>query len=313
MTTDYEEFDELELEIPERAEVLISGAAPVDFSAKSAEDQAFYGALSERFGPAVATFYALHEKRRVVLEFDLEAELKPASSYIGGHPFVAAGENFTWPVNGDSGGPMTFLMQVNFAELPKLEGFPESGLLQWWVKGDDDTYGVTFEDAATGKEGLITKFYPEDVLSAASSAPTDPISNRPDEDELGPLWGTEPLGLRGFETLSFPDYEDVTVGSAVYDLFSETRGEFDFGDENEPIRELLAPRTQIGGYPGFAQGDPRSEGGRPEALVLQLASMETADGGGIMWGDLGTAQLFGNLESLRSGDTSTLWWDWACG
>lgn len=310
MTTDY---DATSSALNTRAEELISGAAPVYLANRNAEERSFYEIISARFGAAAATFFMLHEKRRVVLEIDEDAVPAPANSYIGGHPFVAADEDFSWPVAGDSGRPMTFLMQVNFAEVPRLEGFPENGLLQWWVQGADDTYGLTFEDDATGREGLITKFYPESVLSAAASSPTDPIPNSPDEDELGPLWGTAPLGIRGFETLSFPYYEESTVSTAVYNLFSDFRSEFDYDREDDDLRTYLSPRTQLGGYAGFVQGDPRSRGGRPETLVLQLESEEATDGRGAMWGDMGNAQLFGDLKSLRSGDTSTLWWDWACG
>lgn len=303
-------------ELNERAEALIEGLEPEPREQSEAEQQ-FYGQLSEAFGPAVATLFRIYEKRRVILEVDRDLEPKPEGSYIGGHPFVAADEDFSWPTNPESGSPLTFLMQVNFGEFPKLEGYPESGLLQWWIRGDDDAYGLSFEDGATGQEGILLKFYAESALSDAASSPRDPIPNSDDEDrhELGPLWTRSPVALTGTEAMSFPGYEDTTLDPEVAELFGAVREALEDG-ETEDADSMLAgfeSATQIGGYPGFVQGDPRDpDGDRPTELILQLESIFGYDGDVLMFGDSGNAQLFGDPEALKLGDVYRIWWDWAC-
>ena len=310
-------MDELE-DLNREIEALIEdlGLEPLLAREQSDSDRRFYEKVTAAFGPAIASLLQVYAKRRVILEAARDLEPKPTGSYIGGHPFVAAGEDFSWPVNGDSGSPLTFLMQVNFADFPKLEGYPESGLIQWWIKGDDDGYGLSFEDGATGQEGILVKFYPESALSAAASSPRDPIPNSDEEDrrELGPLWSRDPVALTGTEALSFPSYEDVTVG-ALSDFFGSLREVLEGGDVEgaEEILEAFESATQIGGYPGFVQGDPRDPGGdRPTELILQLESIFGYDGDVLMFGDSGNAQLFGDPGALKTGDTSRIWWDWAC-
>lgn len=299
-------------ELNARARALLpAGSSGTTSPERSPEDRAFYEAVSSRLGPAVAAFFEAYEKRRVVLSIGSDAELKATGSYIGGHPFVSSSEDFSWPLNGNSGKPLTFLMQVNLAEIPRLEGFPESGLIQWWIRGDDEAYGLNFDEGATGREGLLVKLYSADELSESASSPRDPIPNRVDEDELGPLWGTEPYSLLGTETLSFPSYEESTIGSEAFDLFSELREELE--EDPAGVFRALEPSTQLGGYPAFAQGDPRQADGSQEPLILQLDSIELDGEDVVLWGDGGSAQLFGYLDALRRSDSSGLWWDWACG
>jgi len=298
-------------ELNARARALLPAGSP-DSPApeRSAEDRAFYEGIGSQFGHSVAAFFEAYEKRRVVLSIDPNSEPRATGSYIGGHPFVSSNEDFSWPLDGNGEKPLTFLMQVNLAELPRLEGFPESGLIQWWIEGGDELYGLSFDEESTGREGLLVRFYSADELSNSASSPSDPIPNRVDEDELGPFWGTKPYALVGEETLSFPSYEESTIPPEAFELFSELRYELD--DASELLR-FLEPSTQLGGYPAFVQGDPRVAGDRPEQLILQLESMDFDGEDVLMWGDAGNAQLFGDLASLRRSDSSTLWWDWACG
>ena len=280
----------------------------------SPEDADFYDTIAEKLGPSVAELFSLRAKRRIVLEVAEGVTPESTGTYIGGHPFVNADEDFSWPVNEETGKPLAFLMQVNFAELPKLEGFPEEGLLQWWILGDDDVFGLSFDKDKTGREGLFVKFYSAEELLKPAAKANDPIPNEVDVDELGPLFGTEPFALTSKVTLSFPSYEDSTIEDEELQLFSDAREILDESEDGDRsiVDRFMESDTQVGGYPSFVQGDSRYGNDRPKDVILQLESIFSINQEILMWGDSGNAQLFGDPEALKRGDTSSLWWDWAC-
>ena len=65
----------------------------------------------------------------------------------------------------------------------------------------------------------------------------------------------------------------------------------------------------VGGYPTFVQGDPRpGHRGRETTLLVNL----DCTGDLFMFGDAGSAQLFGNPAALAAGKLDSLWWNWSC-
>lgn len=315
----------------ELAEGLLSGplaaVKPRDPSEDLPIEAELYSALAKHYGPSTAEAMRRIIRRRIALDIDTRVPLTAAGSHVGGHPFVPVGEDFQWPLNPDSGAPMTFLIQVNFAELPALEGFPTEGLLQWWIRGDDDTYGLFLDgNAPSPREGMLLKFYSaEDLARGSQFEATDEIPNYTYEEDpeggegsLGPLYQKRPFALVPREAPSLFLYgEEATVDQDVLDFVGELTEEAESEETiDRKFIELLAGETQIGGYPNFVQGDPRHSDSEdlPRTLILQVESMRTEDREEVsMWGDMGNAQLFGDLEALRRGDTSEFWWDWACG
>ena len=95
-------------------------------------------------------------------------------SCVGGCPFLPAG--VPWPTH--DGDPMSFLAQVDFAEVPPLPGFPRSGLLQWFVAGTGN-YGLTYDETA-GTVGFQARWYgAQDLTTPAQLAPGDTLSFTP--------------------------------------------------------------------------------------------------------------------------------------
>lgn len=82
----------------------------------------------------------------------------PTGSYVGGHPFVPAGTAAAalWPRD-QTDTPMHFLVQVNFADVPPLPGYPTAGMLQWFV-ATDVAFGLFGDDTDSaddsGSSGL---------------------------------------------------------------------------------------------------------------------------------------------------------------
>lgn len=97
----------------------------------------------------------------------------PLASRIGGMPWLA--EDEFWPTGAD-GAPMTFLAQINFAEIPATEGVPAHGLLRLFVDEQPDgsvaPMGVMSIFAPAPQAGMIR---PAQRLSSLVNA-TYPIA-----------------------------------------------------------------------------------------------------------------------------------------
>ncbi|MGJ8611683.1 MAG: DUF1963 domain-containing protein [Octadecabacter sp.] len=57
------------------------------------------------------------------------AQLSPPESRIGGAPLAIGGDK-TWPLNVHDCSPKAHIVQINFADIPPIEGFPTQGILQ---------------------------------------------------------------------------------------------------------------------------------------------------------------------------------------
>ena len=78
---------------------------------------------------------------------------------------------------------------------------------------------------------------------------------------------------------------------------------------DESLDEVPLPEgCHVGGHPYVAQADPRPQyPDRVGTLLVQLHSDETEL---FVWGDMGSAQLFGDPAELVHGRLDGLWWDW---
>ena len=84
-----------------------------------------------------------------------------ADSHLGGVPYVPRGGQI--PTDGD-GNQLWLCAQINFSQMPRLEGFPESGILRVFLSdwGIDD-FGLCGEDDGEGtpQEDWKIVYYPE--------------------------------------------------------------------------------------------------------------------------------------------------------
>lgn len=78
-------------------------------------------------------------------------------------------------------------------------------------------------------------------------------------------------------------------------------------------KRSLQDGHRIGGYPHFAQDDPRCFNyDEKEILLFQLDSDEVEDVN-LMWGDAGVANFFISREDLKNGVFSDVLYSWDCG
>ena len=196
--------------------------------------------------------------------------LKPWNSKIGGNPYLPKG--FTYPKN-SYGEDLYLLAQINFAEIPKMEGFPESGILEFFVSacnmntctfGIDDDYLsqkdiriLYFEEVQKNEDELINDF---SFLKELNS------ENFPEYSEpIGVTAQYELTFVKRYAPISYWDFQfDLVVKNQERGVFEFFKKEFGDGEGGEykvldRYTEVFQhEKTKIGGYPAFEQNDPRA-------------------------------------------------------
>jgi uncharacterized protein YwqG len=94
---------------------------------------------------------------------------------FGGKPFIPKG--FHYPrKNGD---PLVLIAQINFAEIPHLDGYPESGLLQIYLEYDEtamfdpESYKIVYHKDISGKNCYRNPFSSVKKTSSSGFGYTD--------------------------------------------------------------------------------------------------------------------------------------------
>ncbi len=252
-----------------------------------------------------------------------EASLPLSASKFGGLPYWNPAEPYP---TGTEGKKLVLLAQLNMAEVPPLEDFPSTGILQFFI-GTEELYGLNFDDQCEQKDWRviyhesIDKSITEESLKSIGIASVEALSETEQanfpftcefalsfertEQCISPASDERFVAAvrRAAEALGLPFPEDST---SSYDLFSEDK----YNDFSE---QSLG--HHLGGQPSFTQYDPRDLSDRHDRLLFQMDSEWDASKGseGIMWGDMGVANFFIAQESLRRRDFSDILYNWDCG
>jgi uncharacterized protein YwqG len=237
-------------------------------------------------------------------------------SKIGGLPYLGPGDH--WPALSDGGPKLFLLAQLNLGALPPVAGFPQSGLLQFFIAGDD-THGMNYRDPVAGP-GHMVRFHPDlPSLSPAVPDESDVLAAGPD---LGraveymdvPFTVTEGVRLHGRITS-----QPMPPGDFRFDA---TASRFAL---NQPMLQsadapMLAQSGgsavssaghRMGGYAHFAHSDPRLPPHLAGFTTL-LLQLDSDDSAGISWGDGGTCGFFIEPERLAARDFSRVLYCWDC-
>lgn len=216
---------------------------------------------------------------------------KRTDTKIGGIPYWPKEEEF--PTY--DGKPMLMLAQLNFSKLPKLEGYPSSGIMQFFV------YDIEYDNIGYYNTKVI---YHKDIVSQEDMLIDIPRSTvKPDKklDEYPPIEGVYYPSTSIEDSYINPaaDEWDDRMLKALNKEFNENweslyripKNIYDLVWKNIP-KDYYGCR--IGGHPYFTQSDPRDPG-KHDVLLVQLDSEA-----GMMWGDCGVANFFTSKEALRS-------------
>lgn len=271
--------------------------------------------------------------------------LKPAHgettvfcSKMGGVPYFPKSMKYPTVIGGDSDGePLRFLAQLNFEELPKLPGFPTEGILQFFAGyggGRDDVYGMNFEDGQCQNTWRVV--YHEKIIADTGLLISEENMPKIDHEEGDyPFEGefrltaenVEPMPLSSvdfrFEDAVTAAYNDV-FGGDIIGLW-DGKGGRGLCEVDEPLCDAIFETresigTRMGGYPAFAQEDPRGYNENYAKCTVMLFQSDSESGGRngsvkdeILWGDCGVANFFISPEGLKKRDFSRVLYNWDCG
>lgn len=228
-----------------------------------------------------------------------ERQTTPLESKVGGMPYLL--KNAKWPVN-RAGEVLYFLAQINFADLPRLDPFPEKGLLQFFIFNDEH-YGINFEDGEE-QENFRVVFYP-DPVSDTSALQNKPVLPEADEDLL-PHHPDESYPLVFEPGLSYAPTTDYRFGQIFGQDFFQQFGAREWDVIDAFGKSVNAQSHRVGGYAYFTQDDPRNAND-PMILLFQLDSDERMD---LQWGDMGVGNFFIREKDLKALDFSKVLYNW---
>ena len=220
---------------------------------------------------------------------------------LGGSPWFADGEH--WPTDGN-GQKLEFLAQIDFAQLPALDAFPDVGALRFFI-GRDDIFGVNFDAPERGDFAILWhpgpaeggRYEPPLALTADDGSPF--------QDETVRVAG------KAFDAALASDLPDASSLEVQVRLDGQGRREgiSELEDELFTIAEERPFGHRIGGHPTFTQSDFRMPGRNDEYDVVLLAL--TSDEW-IMWGDVGEAVFMLRAADLAARDFSRVAFYWDC-
>lgn len=222
-------------------------------------------------------------------------------SKFGGIPFLLDPEKYP---KTSSGAMLLLLAQINFSEVPSLEGFPKDGLLQLFVLNDDM---IGFNDSDLTKQNTFRVIYfpKEDLVE--TNAIRD--YNWPKQDNF--------YVFKGVFKLEFSLNEaPITIVDYRYGKRMTMNWFDDLSKEAQDYYWELtkADEHKIGGYPSFTQDDPRYGKSPYTTLLFQMSSQYFKDDpdNEIMWGDMGVANFFIKPEDLKNLKFDDVIYSWDC-
>jgi uncharacterized protein YwqG len=222
-------------------------------------------------------------------------------SKFGGYPYWP--KNKPYPVDG-YGQYMYLLAQLNFSQLPRLEGYPDKGILQFFLAGDD-VYGLNFDNPTEQSNFRVVYF--EDTTETALDD-FHFLDRQPQESGF-PV--TRQMGLQFSLDKDYYSFSDVRFPEELADeIFAEdqpVKGQRSLEEE----LEKLFPDTghKIGGYAYFTQHDPRDNDAYKDYVVLLQIDSQLDD---ICWGDVGVGNFFIHPDDLKRKDFSRVLYNWDC-
>lgn len=226
-----------------------------------------------------------HSMKKAITLQAIEEPVTYTDSKLGGQPYCKPGDEF--PIH-ESGTPYMFLAQLNFSQLPKLDNYPQHGLLQFFVLADED-YGL-YED------GYFCRYYEE----IEPSVDIEPFSEEEEDYELcEPIIFGGPYAFKATLQEELVPYTDPR--SIHYDLPMEDPEYGKYFDKTD------SSGTKIGGY-AFMDKNSFDEHNSNAELLFQLDMEGNDKKTYAMILDSGTMQFFIEKEALLAKDFSKLYY-----
>lgn len=252
------------------------------------------------------TWFLKQTRPALALTPDATASIAASGSRLGGPVWLADGE--AWPSDA-RGVPLEFLAQLDCSECQGLDGYPERGIVQFFI-GRDDLYGADFDDPAAStvlvrridvtRAGALVAPPSPQVIAGVAFSDFSPFRN----DAVRATG----IGLRPALILDRIDQSIMEAEKRVVAL--QERYDIDrletFLESDEAARPL---RHQTGGYPAYTQSDVRYQPAFSDFdhVLLRLTSDDF-----VMWGDVGECVFLIRREDLARADFSRVAYSWDC-
>ncbi len=224
-------------------------------------------------------------------------------SKVCGNPYYP--KDLEYP-RGQNNKPLVLLAQINFSDVPNIKNYPNKGILQFYICGNDDLLGVDFDNGTSQKNFKIV--YHEEVIFNESKLVTD-FSFVEGFKEFYPEPKESKMTFNSKkETVTVGDYRfKKYFGQEAFDFCER----FDDEEIAEEFFETFSSNGhKIGGYAYFTQEDPRLYKYREHELLL--FQLDTDMGIDLMWGDSGIANFFIKKEDLLKLNFEDVLYNWDC-
>ena len=251
----------------------------------------------------------------IKIEATPSTTLSFAQSKFGGAPILP--KDFPYPIDSDDK-PMFPLAQLNFAEIPVLQGFPTKGWLQFYISTNDN-FGIDFQHRTLQKNFRVLYF--ENIDENNIQTEFDFIAKES-------MYDYSPVSVQ--QALSFSMAEeyagahDIRFRQAIGMSAKKLAETFRSSSEmvlSELQQQLHANGHKIGGYAYFGDRDPRADKKYQEEiphfdeyiLLLQIASVPPATDDAvpdIMWANYGVGNFFIHPDHLSKRDFSSVAYNW---
>lgn len=214
-------------------------------------------------------------------------DLLPWQSKFGGLPFLP--KSIPYPTKED-GTPLHLLAQFNFSTIPKLEPFPQKGLLQFYI---DQDLAICAENP-TDTNGFRVLYIPE--VNPYEEQHQFSLEKLPPPKDGFPI---DPAGILALEFIkkTMPVSPSDRKYHIVYDRFLNDP---ELRDDFEDFYSTLCDKSwsnKLGGYPSFCNYDPRENTTeKHDFLLFQIQSSKH-----VFLCD-GVMNFFINEEKLRDLD-----------
>ena len=239
-------------------------------------------------------------KETIQISLDKTAPKHSWSSKVGGFPHWLLGTEYP---KGSDGEWLNFVAQINFTEIPELDGFPRVGLVQFFV-GSNDLYGLDFDNPTTQSNFKV--IYKDDIETDTTKLVTDfSFVNAP---KYSPFSSPTSYSLAATKTKERISTTDFRFEAAVMEgIFSEIDEDTKYDMVDTIAEKSISNGHKMGGYPHFTQEDPRADS--HEILLLQIGTDHPF---GIMWGDSSISNYFISADDLANADFSNVLYNWDC-
>jgi len=241
-------------------------------------------------------------RQTIVIKATPAENLDLRQSKFGHYPCLP--KNFDYPKD-RLGNFLYPLAQINLSEVPRLEHFPSSGYLQFYI-ATDDRYGLSFEEDMPSEFKVL--FFEEAELE-------DP------QEDMGFLDEVLSGEYSPVDTPHSLKFELKTEYVGMGDVKGGSKAGFDMDGilaENPKIKSKIEDSIfsnfsptghKLGGYAYFTQWDPRDPEG-PQSDYMLLFQMDSDDH--IMWGDVGVGNFFIDPIDFANKDFSKVLYNWDC-